>query len=177
MGITSRILSYDVSAIYGDVGPPVEISADYHYSYDTFHTDEGIDGHSMQFGWMGEGQAMGVGLPLAFLSALALHACVWPMKAVDGDPARTPVARLRTAWAVEMAGLGHHAQDLAGRLPMGLRQRLALGCALLHRPDVLFLDEPTSGVDPVGRRELWEIFFQLLAEDRAASRNEASNGE
>lgn len=70
-------------------------------------------------------------------------------------------ARLRTAWAVEMAGLGHHAQDLTGRLPMGLRQRLALGCALLHRPEVLFLDEPTSGVDPVGRRELWEIFFQL----------------
>jgi len=65
-GITSRIIGYDVSAIYGDVGPPVEISADYRYSFDTFHTDEGIDGHSMQFGWMGEGQAMGHALHQAY---------------------------------------------------------------------------------------------------------------
>ena len=57
---------YDVSAIYGDVGPPQEISADYRYSFDTFHTDEGIDGHSMQFGWMGEGQAMGHALHQAY---------------------------------------------------------------------------------------------------------------
>ena len=65
-GITSRIISYDVSAIYGEVGPPQEISADYRYSFDTFHTDEGIDGHSMQFGWMGEGQAMGHALHQAY---------------------------------------------------------------------------------------------------------------
>ena len=65
-GITSRIIGYDVSAIYGDVGPPTEISADYRYSFDTFHTDEGIDGHSMQFGWMGEGQAMGHALHQAY---------------------------------------------------------------------------------------------------------------
>ena len=58
-GITSRILSYDVSAIYGEVGPPTEISSEYRYSFDTLHTDEGIDGHTMQFGWLGEGQAMG----------------------------------------------------------------------------------------------------------------------
>src|SRR5438132_1422959 len=65
-GITSRIISYDVSAIYGDAGPPQEISAVYRYSYDTIHTDEGIDGHSMQFGWMGEGQAMGHALHQAY---------------------------------------------------------------------------------------------------------------
>ena len=65
-GITSRIISYDVSAIYGEAGPPQEISADYRYSFDTFHTDEGIDGHSMQFGWMGEGQAMGHALHQAY---------------------------------------------------------------------------------------------------------------
>src|SRR5207244_2998913 len=65
-GITSRIISYDVSAIYGDAGPPQEISADYRYSFDTIHTDEGIDGHSMQFGWMGEGQAMGHALHQAY---------------------------------------------------------------------------------------------------------------
>ena len=58
-GITSRIISYDVSAIYGEVGPPREISPDYRYSFDTIHTDDGIDGHTMQFGWLGEGQAIG----------------------------------------------------------------------------------------------------------------------
>jgi L-alanine-DL-glutamate epimerase-like enolase superfamily enzyme len=65
-GITSRIISYDVSAIYGEAGPPLEISADYRYSFDTLHTDEGIDGHSMQFGWMGEGQAIGHALHQAY---------------------------------------------------------------------------------------------------------------
>lgn len=65
-GITSRIISYDVSAIYGEAGPPQEISSVYRYSFDTLHTDEGIDGHSMQFGWMGEGQAMGHALHQAY---------------------------------------------------------------------------------------------------------------
>ncbi|GGY20679.1 ATP-binding cassette domain-containing protein [Paludibacterium paludis] len=67
----------------------------------------------------------------------------------------------RLAWIVGMAGLAGHEHDLAATLPMGLRQRLALGCALVHRPRVLFLDEPTSGVDPLGRRAFWEILFHL----------------
>ena len=62
-GITSRILSYDVSAIYGDVSPPQEISHEYRYSLDTLHTNQGIDGHTMQFGWLGEGQADGARAP------------------------------------------------------------------------------------------------------------------
>ncbi|MDA8107211.1 MAG: ATP-binding cassette domain-containing protein [Betaproteobacteria bacterium] len=70
-------------------------------------------------------------------------------------------ARRRTDWALEMGALGGHEKDIAGRLPVGLRQRLALGCALLHRPQVLFLDEPTSGVDPIGRRQFWDILFAL----------------
>jgi ABC-2 type transport system ATP-binding protein len=69
------------------------------------------------------------------------------------------VERLR--WVLEMAGLEDHQRERADSLPMGLRQRLALGCALVHKPRVLFLDEPTAGVDALGRRQLWEILFQL----------------
>ena len=67
----------------------------------------------------------------------------------------------RLAWIITNGGLAGYEDQIAGSLPMGLRQRLALGCALVHRPQVLFLDEPTSGVDPVGRRRFWEILFHL----------------
>jgi ABC-2 type transport system ATP-binding protein len=67
----------------------------------------------------------------------------------------------RLAWTIANGGLSGYEDETAGSLPMGLRQRLALGCALVHRPQVLFLDEPTSGVDPVGRRQFWEILFHL----------------
>ena len=59
------------------------------------------------------------------------------------------------AAALDTFGLRPHARTNAGRLPLGFKQRLALACAVLHRPAILFLDEPTSGVDPLTRREFW----------------------
>ena len=67
-----------------------------------------------------------------------------------------------------IGGLGGHPTTRAASLPMGLRQRLALGCALVHRPQVLFLDEPTSGVDPLGRRRFWDILSWLAREEGVA---------
>jgi ABC-2 type transport system ATP-binding protein len=77
-------------------------------------------------------------------------------------------ARSRAAWVLDMGGLHGHEREVAASLPMGLRQRLALGCALVHRPQVLFLDEPTSGVDPIGRRRFWDILFRLSRADGVA---------
>ncbi len=70
----------------------------------------------------------------------------------------------RIAWTIESFDLGAVAELEAGTLPLGFKQRLALGCALLHEPQVLFLDEPTSGVDPLMRREFWSRIGGL-AED------------
>jgi ABC-2 type transport system ATP-binding protein len=61
----------------------------------------------------------------------------------------------------ELAGLVGRERVLAGALPGGGRQRLALACAIVHRPQVLFLDEPTSGVDPQARRDFWELIYEL----------------
>ncbi len=69
----------------------------------------------------------------------------------------------RRDWVIESADLAAVAGQLTGTLPLGLKQRLALGCALLHQPAVLFLDEPTSGVDPLSRRAFWDLIYQLAA--------------
>ncbi|MDD5724265.1 MAG: ABC transporter ATP-binding protein [Syntrophales bacterium] len=70
----------------------------------------------------------------------------------------------RIEWILDMTQLQEVQDRLTRGLPPGWRQRLALGCALLHRPDVLFLDEPTSGVDPITRRHFWDFIAQLARE-------------
>jgi ABC-2 type transport system ATP-binding protein len=69
--------------------------------------------------------------------------------------------RDRRAWILEMSGLSGKADRMTGDLPLGWKQRLALGCAVLHEPDILLLDEPTSGVDPSARRQFWDLINAL----------------
>jgi ABC-2 type transport system ATP-binding protein len=67
----------------------------------------------------------------------------------------------RKAWALEMSGLLEQQDSLTAILSAGWKQRLALACAILHEPPVLFLDEPTSGVDPLSRRRFWELIYAM----------------
>ncbi len=68
---------------------------------------------------------------------------------------------------ISRLGLQPYHNKLTASLPVGFKQRLALGCAVLHQPRILFLDEPTGGVDPVARREFWDLIYELA--DRGAT--------
>jgi len=70
----------------------------------------------------------------------------------------------RKSFVLEMAGLADKRQAMTRDLAGGWKQRLALGCAIIHRPPILFLDEPTSGVDPVARRDFWRLIYDMAAE-------------
>jgi ABC-2 type transport system ATP-binding protein len=74
------------------------------------------------------------------------------------------VVHERIAWALDMANLKGQESMITATLPGGWKQRLALGCAVLHRPPIIFLDEPTSGVDPISRRQFWDVIHHMAAD-------------
>jgi len=74
------------------------------------------------------------------------------------------VLQERIDWALEMSNLMGKEKLITGTLPGGWKQRLALGCAVLHMPPIIFLDEPTSGVDPISRRQFWDLIHTMAAE-------------
>jgi ABC-2 type transport system ATP-binding protein len=74
------------------------------------------------------------------------------------------VLKDRIEWALTMSNLKGQEDLITGTLPGGWKQRLALGCAVLHQPPILFLDEPTSGVDPISRRQFWDLIHHMAAE-------------
>jgi len=77
-------------------------------------------------------------------------------------PAQRKAARKQ--WVLEMAGLEEHRHRPTAVLSGGWKQRLALGCAIVHEPPIVFLDEPTSGVDPISRRRFWDLIYQMSGE-------------
>jgi ABC-2 type transport system ATP-binding protein len=77
----------------------------------------------------------------------------------------TPQQRAeRKQWVIEMAGLAEHRKRPTSVLSGGWKQRLALGCAIVHRPPIVFLDEPTSGVDPISRRQFWDLIYEMAGQ-------------
>jgi ABC-2 type transport system ATP-binding protein len=81
---------------------------------------------------------------------------------IFGVPVKERLSRIDRL--MSFSGLGPFRKRLVRNLSGGMKQKLGLSCALIHTPKVLFLDEPTSGVDPVSRRDFWQILYQLLKE-------------
>jgi len=114
---------------------------------DTSNKAASADDQSWMLGTTGEATADTVAENLAFYGG------IYGLRGVGGHE--------RVAEVVAFLGIAPRRRQLVGQLSGGWKQRLALGCALLHRPAVLFLDEPTAGVDPAARRAFWEAIHDL----------------
>ena len=99
--------------------------------------------------------------------AFSLYADLTVVENIDFFAGLYGVPRRRRAerrdWVLETARLTDERNRMVGELSLGFKQRLALGCAVLHDPQLLFLDEPTSGVDPISRRRFWDLIYELAS--------------
>lgn len=120
--------------------------------YDVAHQPEAIKPH---IGYMS--QEFSLYNDLTVWENLDFYARIY------GLPAEERPERVREL--VAMAGLSGRERTRTATLSGGWKQRLALGCAIVHRPPMLFLDEPTAGVDPVSRREFWDLIYELAGQD------------
>lgn len=116
--------------------------------YDVFRESEQI---KRSIGYMS--QQFSLYADLSVMENLTFYARIY------GIPWREREARIEEA--IETVGINDHRKKLARQLSGGWKQRLALACALVHHPKLMFLDEPTAGIDPVARRDLWNLIFDL----------------
>src|SRR5205807_3154337 len=98
-------------------------------------------------------------LPISLYDDLMVEENIDFFAGIYGVPKERRAARKE--YVLQMAGIEERRNSLTRLLSGGWKQRLALGCAILHEPPILFLDEPTSGVDPIARRTFWELIYEL----------------
>lgn len=119
-----------------------------------YHIVNDAEAIKEQIGYMS--QKFGLYLDLSVMENINFYADIY------GVPRKERAASIDRL--LQFTNLGPFKKRLAGNLSGGMKQKLGLACALIHTPKVLFLDEPTNGVDPVSRRDFWHILYQLLRE-------------